>query len=313
MVPPYIRPGDLIGIVSPSGSFERERLRPGLAYLRERGYRVRVGSAVYDRDRYLAGRDPARAKDLNAMFVDPEIRGVFVSRGGFGAARILGSVDYEAIRRFPKPLVGFSDTTALQLAIFSRTGMVSYTGVTLCGDISESGIPEATGTSLWNALTAGRFDAIAGVEPLRGRTAKGTLLGGCLSVVASLAGTGFLPSTDGALLFLEDVNEAPYRVDRTLTQLRMAGVFDRAAGVVFGQFEGCEPERDDEGTVKDVLRHFSNSIAAPVFCGLPYGHGPGRRVLPIGLPAVVDGNRGTLQVENNALRPASPRDMGCRK
>lgn len=308
MVPAYIRRGDLIGVVSPSGSFERERLRPGLRYLRERGYRVRVGSAVYDRDRYLAGHDPARAKDINAMFADPEVRAIFVSRGGFGAARILGSLDYESIRRFPKPIVGFSDTTGLQLGIYRRTGMVSYSGVTLCGDVTTSGMPEATETSLWNALTAGRFDAIAGIEPLRGRTAEGILMGGCLSVVASLAGTGFLPGTDGALLFLEDVNEAPYRVDRTLTQLRMAGVFDRAAGVVFGQFEGCEPERAEEGTVEDVFRDFSTSVAAPVFCGLPYGHGRGRRVLPIGLPAVVDGNRGTLQVENNGLRPASPRD-----
>lgn len=308
MVPPYIRRGDLIGVVSPSGSFERERLLPGLAYLRDRGYHVRVGPAVYDRDRYLAGHDTARANDLNAMFADPEVRAVFVSRGGFGAARILGSVDYGAIGKFPKPLVGFSDTTALQLAIFSRTGMVSYTGVTLCGDISDSGMPEATETSLWNALTAGRFDAIAGVEPLRGQTAKGTLLGGCLSVVASLAGTGFLPGTDGALLFLEDVNEAPYRVDRTLTQLRMAGVFDRTAGVVFGRFEGCEPERAKEGTVDDVLRDFSTSIDAPVFRGLPYGHGSGRLVLPIGLPAAVDGSRGILQIETDGLRTASLRD-----
>ncbi len=297
VVPPCIRPGDLIGIVSPSGSFERERLRPGLAYLRERGYRVRVGSAVYDRDRYLAGHDPARAADLNRMFADPEVRAIFATRGGFGSARVLGSLDYAAIRRYPKPLVGFSDTTALQLGIFSRTEMVSYTGVTLCGDVSDSGMPEATETSLWNALTAGRFDAITGVEPLRGQTAEGTLMGGCLSVVASLAGTGYLPVTSGALLFLEDVNEAPYRVDRMLAQLRMAGFFDRAAGVVFGQFEGCDPERAEEGAVDDVLRDFSNSVAAPVFCGLPYGHTAGRRVLPIGLPAVVDGNRGTLRIE----------------
>ena len=297
VIPPYIRRGDLIGVVSPSGSFESERLRPGLAYLRNRGYPVRVGSAVYDRDRYLAGHDLARATDLNAMFADPEVRAIFAARGGFGAARVLGSLDYEAIRKCPKPLVGFSDTTALQLGIYARTGMVSYSGVTLCGDVSPSGMPEATETSLWNALTSGRYDAMAGVVALRGQTAAGRLLGGCLSVVASLAGTGYFPDTDGAVLFLEDVNEAPYRVDRMLTQLRMAGVFDRVAGVVFGQFEGCEPEREEEGTMDDVLRDFSTSVVVPVFCGLPYGHGSGRRVLPIGLPAVVDGRRGTLQID----------------
>ncbi|MCE2439195.1 MAG: LD-carboxypeptidase [Candidatus Latescibacteria bacterium] len=297
MVPPHIQPGDLIGIVSPSGSFERERLRPGLSYLRNRGFRVRVGSAVYDRDRYLAGQDADRAKDLNAMFADPEVRAVFAARGGFGAARVLEFLDYEAIRSDPKPLTGFSDTTALQLGIYGRTGMVSYSGVTLCGDVTASGIPEVTETSLWDALVRGRFDEMAGVAALRGRAAEGTLLGGCLSVIASLVGTGYLPDTSGALLFLEDVNEAPYRVDRMLTQLRMAGVFDRVAGVVFGQFKDCEPEREEEGTVDNVLRDFSTSVTAPVFWGLPYGHGEGRRVLPIGLRAAVDGSRGSLIVE----------------
>ena len=297
VVPPHIQPGDLIGIVSPSGSFERERLRPGLSYLRNRGFRVRVGSAVYDRDRYLAGQDPDRANDLNVMFADPEVRAVFVTRGGFGAARVLGLLDYEAIRKCPKPLVGFSDTTAIQLGIYGRTGVVSYTGVTLCGDVAASGMPETTETSLWNALMRGRFDEMAGVAALRGRFAEGKLLGGCLSVIASLVGTGYMPDTRGALLFLEDVNEAPYRVDRLLTQLRMAGVFDRVAGVVFGRFEGCEPEREEEGTVDDVLRGFASSVAVPVFRGLPYGHGEGRRVLPIGLRAAVDGSRGTLQID----------------
>jgi len=297
VVPPHIQPGDLIGIVSPSGSFERERLRPGLSYLRNRGFRVRVGSAVYDRDRYLAGQDADRAKDLNAMFADPEVRAVFAARGGFGAARVLEFLDYEAIRSDPKPLTGFSDTTALQLGIYGRTGMVSYSGVTLCGDVTASGIPEVTETSLWDALVRGRFDEMAGVAALRGRAAEGTLLGGCLSVIASLVGTGYLPDTSGALLFLEDVNEAPYRVDRMLTQLRMAGVFDRVAGVVFGQFKDCEPEREEEGTVDNVLRDFSTSVTAPVFWGLPYGHGEGRRVLPIGLRAAVDGSRGSLIVE----------------
>lgn len=300
IVPPNLQPGDVIGIVSPSGSFERERLRPGLSYLRKRGFRVRVGTAIYRRDRYLAGQDVERAKDLNAMFADPEVRAVFAARGGFGAARVLGSLDYGTIRECPKPLVGFSDTTALQLGIHRRTGMVSYTGVTLCGDVTASGMPEATETSLWNALMCGRFDDLAGVAAIRGRAAEGKLLGGCLSVIASLMGTGYVPDTSGALLFLEDVNEAPYRVDRMLTQLRMAGVFDRVAGVVFGQFEGCEPEREEEGTVDDVLRDFSVSVSVPVFLGLPYGHGEGRRVLPIGLRATVDASRGLLQIETGA-------------
>ena len=179
VIPPYIRRGDLIGIVSPSGSFERERLCPGLAYLRDRGYRVRVGSAVYDRDRYLAGKDLARAADLNAMFADPEVRAVFATRGGFGAARVLGFLNYGAIRKYPKPLVGFSDTTALQLGIYGRTGMVSYSGVTLCGDVTASWYAGSNGNisveraHLGAFRRDGRCHGAAGTN--RGREAVGRL------------------------------------------------------------------------------------------------------------------------------------------
>ena len=288
IVPPRLRPGDTVGVVAPSGPFEPERLAAGLAYLRARGYRVREGASLYARERYLAGSDAARAEDLNGMFADAEVRAVFAARGGYGSARVLASLDYGAVRRDPKLLVGFSDTTALQLGLFARTGLVTYSGVTLCADVTESGMPPATERTLWDALVSGRHPPVEGLQALKGGAAEGPLIGGCLSLIASLVGTPYLPDPTGALLFMEDVNEEPYRVDRMLNQLRMAGIFDRVAGVLFGQFAGCEPERATDGSVEAVLESLAGAIPCPVFCGLPYGHAPDRRVLPIGLPARID-------------------------
>ncbi len=300
VVPPRLQPGDTVGVVAPSGPFEPERLRPALDYLTGRGYRVREGRSLYERERYLAGSDSERASDLNGMFVDPQVRAIFVARGGYGSARVLDLLNYEGIRRNPKPLVGFSDTTALQLGIYVHTGLVTYSGVTLCADVTEEGMHAVTEETLWGALVEGRFPPVVGLQALGRGVAEGRLIGGCLSMVASLVGTPYLPDPAGALLFLEDVNEVPYRIDRMLNQLRMTGVFEQAAGVVFGQFEGCEPEREEEGTTAAVLEALAGTIACPVFCDLPYGHGPGRRVLPVGMQARVD-EGGMMVIEDVAI------------
>lgn len=281
-LPPELQPGDTVGIIAPSGSFERERLAPGLAFLRAKGFRVREGASLYAQDRYLAGADWARADDVNAMFADGDVKGIFVARGGYGAARILEFLDWVSIAQNPKVLVGLSDTTALQLAIFARTGLVTFSGFLLCSDVMADGVDQETEQALWAAVCSHRFEGV-GLTPLRGGEVNGPLLGGCLSLVASLVGTRFLPVLDGTVLVIEDVNEPPYRVDRMLNQLAMAGVFDRVAGVVFGEFVDCEPERETEGRVEDVINDFVARVSCPVFCGLPYGHGKARRVLPIGL------------------------------
>ena len=281
-LPPELQPGDTVGVIAPSGSFERVRLAPGLAFLRARGFDVREGTALYARERYLAGTDRARADDVNAMFADGDVKGVFVARGGYGAARILAFLDWASIAQNPKVLVGLSDTTALQLAIFARTGLVTFSGFLLCSDATAEGVDQETEQALWAAVCSHEF-ACVGVTPLRGGEVTGTLMGGCLSLVVSLVGTAFFPDIEGAVLVLEDVNEPPYRVDRMLNQLAMAGVFDRVSGVVFGEFMDCEPERETEGRIEDVIDDFAARVSCPVFCGLPYGHGKARRVLPIGV------------------------------
>lgn len=281
-LPPELQPGDTVGVIAPSGSFERERLAPGLAFLRAKGFDVREGTSLYAQERYLAGTDRARADDVNAMFADGDVKGIFVARGGYGAARILEFLDWTSIAQNPKVLVGLSDTTALQLAIFARTGLVTFSGFLLCSDATAEGVVQETAQALWEAVCSHRFEGV-GLTPLRGGEVNGPFIGGCLSLVASLVGTRFFPELDGAVLVLEDVNEPPYRVDRMLNQLAMAGVFDRVAGVVFGEFVDCEPEREIEGRIEDVIDDFVARVSCPVFCGLPYGHGKARRVLPIGL------------------------------
>ena len=281
-LPPKLQPGDTVGIIAPSGSFEREQLAPGLAFLRAKGFDVREGAWLYARDRYLAGTDWARADDVNAMFADDDVKGIFVARGGYGAARILEFLDWAAIAQNPKVLVGLSDTTALQVAIFARTGLVTFSGFLLCSDVTAEGVHEETEQALWAAVCSHEFERV-GLTPLRGGAVNGPLIGGCLSLVVSLVGTAFFPDIENAILVLEDVNEPPYRVDRMLNQLAMSGVFDRVAGVVFGEFVDCGPERETEGQIEDVIDDFVARVSCPVFCGLPYGHGKARRVLPIGL------------------------------
>ena len=281
-LPPKLQPGDTVGVIAPSGSFERERLLPGLAYLRQQGFCVREGESLYAQDRYLAGTDQARADDVHAMFADPDIKGIFVARGGYGAARILDRLDWALIAQNPKALVGLSDTTALQLGIYARTDLIAFSGLSLCSDVTAEGLHPETENALWAAVCSHRFARI-NLTPIREGEVNGPLIGGCLSLVVSLAGTPFFPKFDGAVIALEDVNEPPYRIDRMLNQLAMTGAFDRAAGVVFGEFVGCEPERASEGQLEDVIEDFATRVSCPVYCDLPYGHGKARRVLPIGL------------------------------
>tara|TARA_B100001123_G_scaffold443162_1_gene588557 strand:+ start:13510 stop:14307 length:798 start_codon:yes stop_codon:yes gene_type:complete len=262
-----------------------------LEYLRSRGYLIKEGMAIYSRERFLAGNDKARAADLMNMFLDPEVDAIFVARGGYGSARLLDLLDYEAIRMNAKPLVGFSDTTALQLGIFSRTRLVTYSGLTLCGDVTETGFEAFTEQALWEALSNETLSPIEELQAIRGGDFSGVLLGGCLSLVSSLLGTSYMPDLAGAVLVLEDVNEPLYRIDRLFNHLHMAGVLDRVAGVLLGAFEGCDPESEDEGSLLDVFESLADSTSCPIRYGLPYGHGLVRRVLPIGCTVRIDADR----------------------
>ena len=280
-------PGDTIGIVAPASSVTEDQMQPAMRWLESFGYAVKLGKSVGARDRFLAGADADRARDLTDMFRDDSGKAILIGRGGYGSSRLLELVDWSSIAAHPKPFVGFSDTTAFQLALYAKTGMVSYTGLSLSTDVRE-GTPDQTLNRDLIDLLAGR--RMHDVEGLAGEDASGKLIGGCLSLLVHLLGTPWLPRLDKRLLFLEDVGESLYRVDRMLNQLLLSGILKTVSAVLIGTFYGCEGDAED-GTVTEVVEDFKGRCPCPVIEGLPFGHGLPRRVLPIGREAQVSGGR----------------------
>jgi muramoyltetrapeptide carboxypeptidase len=302
LVPRRIRPGDLVGVVAPAGFVDEARLHAGIGVLERLGLRARVGDAVLARRGPFAGPDAARLHDLHAMLRDPDVRAVWCARGGYGAQRLVPALDLEALRRDPKPVVGYSDATALLAAVVGR-GIGAFHGPMVAADLAR-GLVAPSLAGLWATLAdpAARLDA-AVPTAVRPGTARGRLVGGCLSIVASLVGTPWAVDAAGAVLFLEDVGEPPYRLDRLLLQLRQAGAFDRVAGVVVGTMATCSSAHGV--TPLDVVRDAFAGAPFPVGFGLVAGHsaletGVENVTLPLGVTVELDVDAGRLV----ALEPA---------
>jgi len=304
--PCVLRPGDRVAVVAPAGPVTPDVLATGLKVLESLGLRVTLGRHVEARNGYLAGPDEARAEDLAWALGDPDLRGVFFARGGYGSMRVLPLVDLSVLKRDPKVIVGSSDVTALHLAIERTAGVISFHGPNV--ESLGHGVTRFTLDCLARAvMTAAPLDVLPlpeGWPPpkvLSPGRATGVLAGGNLSLVAALLGTPYEPDTRGRVLVLEDVGERPYRVDRLLTQLRLAGKLDRAAAVALGEFVECrDPE---ETTVDGVLADRLAGLGVPVISGLPCGHGLQKWTLPLGVTATLDGYKGRLVVEESACAP----------
>jgi muramoyltetrapeptide carboxypeptidase len=291
--PPFLQPGATVGIIAPASPFSGDELDRAVAYLTARGLQVKEGAALHQERRYLAGSDTQRLADVHAMFADPQVRAIFVPRGGYGCTRLLDSLDYTLIAANPTALVGLSDLTALQFAIFAKTGLVSFTGSVLCPDFGRTPESPMVKQTLWPALEQHQFESLTGLQSIRGGRVSGPLLPGCLSVIQTLAGTPYLPDFNGAILLVEDVNEAPYKIDRMLNHLRMLGVLEQLGGLAFGQFTGCTDERYPDALAA-IFAEFADIVDGPVVAGVPYGHENDRVVLPVGMTAMLDGNAGVL-------------------
>jgi len=306
--PAALRPGDTVMLVSPSGPARPEPVARGVELLAGWGLDVRVGAHAYARQGFLAGGDELRAADLNAAFADPTVRGIVCTRGGYGAQRVVDAVDMAAVRRDPKLVVGFSDITALQLALWRGARLATVHGPG--ASWSDERTTPASARSLRSALmttdpvviTRDGGETTAPVH-VPG-TATGPLLGGNLCLLASSVGTPDLPDLSGAILLLEDVGEPPYKVDRMLTQLRRSGALAGVAGVALGQFTDCADGW--EVSVADVLAERLGDLGVPVLGGLPIGHGVGQLTVPVGVPATLDSEAGTLTVAPAVGDP--PRD-----
>ena len=292
--PRALRPGATVGLVAPSGPVDAMAIKSAAEFIRSRGFHVTFADHILCSKGYLAGTDEERAADLNAMLGDPKIDAIFLAKGGFGSARLLNLIDYDAVRRDPKPLVGFSDATALQLALLNRCRLISFYGPLATIDFTHSRASFCF-KALLSALNAERgWQLIPRPWPKtmkalsEGRT-EGRLIGGCLSVLASLLGTPFMPNMDGAILFLEDVDEPPYRIDRYLTQLELAGALSSIAGVLLGAFTRCRPRRSRPScSAHDVLAEKFVGRGYPVIAGLPFGHIARKITLPQGLRLKID-------------------------
>jgi muramoyltetrapeptide carboxypeptidase len=257
--------------------------------LERSGFGVKVAPHAFDRRRYLAGDDEARASDLHWMFQDPEIAAIFCSRGGYGGQRLLDRIDFDLIRGNPKIFVGYSDITALLTAFYFRSGLITLHGPVL-REVAEGGAENWK--VLLGLLCSGRCLQVRlaeGEAIVRGR-ASGPLVGGNLSILCHLVGTPFLPSLDGCILFLEERGEALYRVDRMLTHLKLSGHLKSLAGLVAGQFEDCGPA----ASIHALLAETFADQEIPVASGLPLGHGRRNTPLPVGLPAELDTGQMTL-------------------
>lgn len=298
-----------IGIVSPaSRPLDDKKFQQGVNYLQKLGYKVIQSEHVLDRRGYLAGEDHFRAEDLNAMFRNPEIDAIICSRGGYGTPRIIGQLDFEAIKNNPKIFVGYSDITTISLAIWQKTGLVTFSGPMVAVEMGNN-IHEFTSANFWKMITspmpAGLLKNPDNVplKILKSGEARGRLLGGCLSLINVLFGTQYCPNFDGAILFIEDIEEEAYRVDRYFAQMKMAGILDRVSGIVLGQFIDCEAKDKSKPSLKldEIFHDYFDRLNIPIIQDFAYGHGPIKHTIPVGAEAYLNTEQGGLFITEGAV------------
>ena len=293
---PALRPGDPVAVVAPASPFDRASFDAGLEIIGRR-YRVHYDPGLLTRQRYLAGSDERRLAELAAALADTNARAVFCARGGYGMMRLLPGL--EGIAVAPKPVIGFSDITALH-QLLQRQRLVSIHGPVIT-QLSRLDAPAHT--RLFELLESeAPAPELSGTETHVDGTAEGPLLGGNLSVLTRLLGTPFLAALEGALLLLEDVGERPYRLDRMWTHLALAGVFRQVSGIVLGDFSGCE-DKDASYSSAEVLRELAIQTGLPCAAGFPIGHGTRNQPVPLGVRARLQaGARRLTFLESAAVR-----------
>jgi len=308
LLPQPIKRGDWVGLISPSAATsERIQIQFAVEALEALGFNVKKGENLANRRGHLAGTDMERANDLNAMFADPEVKAVICIRGGSGAARILPLINYDLIRNNPKPILGYSDITALHHAIYAQTGLITFHG------------PNGTGS--WNSFNVRQFEKVFfeqeqvtfvnerveeddlvikknRIQTIYHGKATGDLVGGNLTVLTALAGSPYMADFTDKILFLEDIGEEPYRVDRMMSTLMLMGVLDKIKGFVFGQCTDCEPSSGYGNlTLDQVFDDYILPLKIPAYRGAMIGHIPRQFILPMGAQVTLNADMGTIQME----------------
>jgi len=300
--PPRLKIGDTIGLINPAGFSYPQEIAPILPILSQLGFRVKLGEHIFDRYGYLGGTDRDRASDVNLMFADPSVNAILAVQGGWGCNRILPLIDYTLIRNNPKIIMGFSDITSLLIAIYTKSKIVTFHG--------------PVGISNWTPFTINYFQQIVvndetatlanpphiKVETITPGKVKGELIGGNLSVLTAMIGSVYLPFWQNKILFVEEVGEEIYRVDRMLTQLRLAGILEQISGFIFGECTNCKPEKPEESlTLAQVLRDHIQPLKIPAWYGSAIGHISDIFTLPLGIEVEINAHDGTIKLLESAL------------
>lgn len=314
--PAALRPGDTVGVITPS-TYVSDPARLDLVpkTIEHFGLKWKMGRNVRKRTGYLGGSIEERVGDIHEMFADPGIQAIFCIRGGYGSPQLLDRLDYALIRRNPKIFAGYSDITAMHLAIQRHSGVVTFHSPVVLSrftDWTQDHFRRALFTTekrreVRNPPEGNSLRPSHPVRAIRAGKASGRLTGGNLTLISSLMGTPYEPDTRGAILFLEDVGEEPYRIDRMLTQLRLAGKFDDAAGLVFGECVDCNPKEFRPGfestfSLNEVLDDILGGLKIPVMSGLLIGHTDDQATLPMGVEAVMDTDQGSLTLIDSGVR-----------
>lgn len=302
--PPRLKVGDTVGLISPAGIIDSEDVLQAREIFTSLGLKVKPGRHILDRYGYLAGIDRNRARDVNAMFADKSVKAIIAMRGGWGGNRILPLLNYSSIRANPKIIMGYSDITSLLLAITARSRLVTFHG------------PVATST--WNNFTLRYvrsilFDAQAVAmnntlitklnrEIITPGKATGKFIGGNLSVINSMLGSSYLPTWKNSILFIEDIGEDVYRIDRMLVQLKNAGILNQLSGFVFGQCTRCSMGDEPSLTLMQVLQEHIRPLNIPAWYGSMIGHIRDKFTLPLGIKVEIDANTGIIKMLEAAVR-----------
>jgi muramoyltetrapeptide carboxypeptidase len=317
--PPALKPGDTVMFIAPAAPVELPPIVEYARRLEKAGYKTRIPKGIDRKMGYLAGSDEERAAELNAAIRDPKVRAIFPCRGGYGLTRILDRIDYAALRNDPKILIGFSDLTALHLAVARQARVITFHSPLATRGLWQDYKKYAfAASSFQRAIFADRYvkgetgytievpEELPRPVKLVGGKARGRLLGGNLTLICSTLGTPYAIQPKGAILFIEDVNEAPYRIDRHLSQLRLAGILNAVAGIIVGSFLSREPK--DEKEFDRLFREYFGTMKVPVVLGFPIGHSARNATLPHGALAELDADKAALRLLENPVRlePPSP-------
>ena len=308
--PERLRKGDLIGIISPASTpDDLNRIEQGRNYLEKLGYQTEIGANVGKNRGYLAGTDEQRVSDLHYMFSNKKVKAVFCVRGGYGSPRLLDKINFQLIRKNPKIFVGYSDITVLQMAILKKAGLVTFAGPMVAVDFARDEINQFTNEFFWRLLTSPKKIGSVGMPgeeklfTINPGKANGTITGGNLALLVSLAGTQYFPDLKGNILFLEDIGEQPYRIDRMLNHLKLMGAFKFLKGVILGAFTDCVETDLSKRTLSlnEVIEDYFRNMKLPVMYNFPHGHIQEMVTIPFGINIKMNTVKGTIEYSEGAV------------